>query len=159
MKPPAVIALHLDQRKLPAQVFQRFVSKTGVLRDRRRREDEAWENFGKPGRDPGRFNGVLSVIAQNGRWTPHLKIAELSEHWDQIVGVGVSEHSQVADFRDGTLTIHAESTVWATQLTYLIPQLTDTIRKRLDGLEVHEIRVTGPQSRRFNWNGGAGRRR
>ena len=41
-------------------------------------------------------------------------------------------------------SIRAESTVWATQLTYLIPQLTDTIRRNLKGLTITEIRVTGP---------------
>ena len=59
-------------------------------------------------------------------------------------GQAIASHSAVADFTDGVLTIRAESTVWATQLTYLIPQLTDTIRRNLKGLTITEIRVTGP---------------
>ena len=55
-------------------------------------------------------------------------------------------HSTVAGFTDGVLTIRAESAVWATQLTYMLPQLTSTIRDRLKGLDIGEIRVTGPQS-------------
>ena len=46
--------------------------------------------------------------------------------------------------RDGVLTIGTESQVWATQLTYLIPQLEDTIRRNLEGLTVERIRVVGP---------------
>ena len=73
-----------------------------------------------------------------------LKLAQLRNHWDQVVGQAIASHSAVADFTDGVLTIRAESTVWATQLTYLIPQLTDTIRRNLKGLTITEIRVTGP---------------
>ena len=32
-----------------------------------------------------------------------------------------------------------------TTLTYMIPLLTDTIRRRLEGLTINEVRVTGPQ--------------
>ena len=67
-----------------------------------------------------------------------------SRNNDQVVGQAIASHSAVADFTDGVLTIRAESTVWATQLTYLIPQLTDTIRRNLKGLTITEIRVTGP---------------
>lgn len=63
------------------------------------------------------------------------------------MGQAIASHSAVADFTDGVLTIRAESTVWATQLTYLIPQLTDTIRRNLKGLTITEIRVTGPAAR------------
>ena len=73
-----------------------------------------------------------------------MKLAQLRNHWDQVVGEAIANHSAVADFTDGVLTIRAESTVWATQLTYLIPQLTDTIRRNLKGLTINEIRVTGP---------------
>jgi predicted nucleic acid-binding Zn ribbon protein len=73
-----------------------------------------------------------------------MKLAQLRNHWDQVVGQAIASHSAVADFTDGVLTIRAESTVWATQLTYLIPQLTDTIRRNLKGLTIAEIRVTGP---------------
>lgn len=144
MRPPIVEILRLDQRKLPAEVFQRVASRAGLRRDRRRRAEDAWESFGKPGRDPSAFSGVLGAIVQGGGWTPHLKVARLGAHWDQVVGDLIAQHSQVADFRDGVLTIRADSPVWATQLTYLVPQLKDTIGRRLDGLEIREIRVAGP---------------
>ncbi|MDF7663133.1 DUF721 domain-containing protein [Bifidobacterium sp. ESL0763] len=158
MKEPIALALKLDERKLPAQVFDKLSSRSMVRREWARREEEAWQNFGKPGRDPGRLGGVMAAMARQGDWVPHLKIAQLRNHWDQVVGAGIARHSEVTSLADGVLTIRAESTVWATQLTYLIPQLKKTIRQRLEGLDVREIHVTGPQSHRFNrYTGGARR--
>ncbi|WEV72426.1 DciA family protein [Bifidobacterium sp. ESL0790] len=154
MREPINVALKLDDRKLPAEVFERLSARSMVRREWAKREEEAWRNFGKPGRDPGKLGGVMTAMAKQGDWVPHLKIAQLRNHWDQVVGEGIARHSEVTSLKDGVLTIRAESTVWATQLTYLIPQLTRTIRQRLQGLDVREIRVTGPQSHRFNRYGG-----
>ena len=114
MKPPIACQLHVDETKLPAEIFERLSHRGAILKDR------------------------------GGVWAANMKLAQLRNHWDQVVGEAIANHSAVADFTDGVLTIRAESTVWATQLTYLIPQLTDTIRRNLKGLTINEIRVTGP---------------
>ena len=88
---------------------------------------------------------MLGTLAGEGHWVPHLKVAQLRTQWNLVVGDAIAAHSQVADFRDGVLTIRAESPVWATQLNYLIPQLTATIRERLAGLDIERIQVTGPR--------------
>ena len=144
MKPPITVTLKLDQRTLPAQVFERYARREDSRKIRAIRAELAWENFGKPGRDPAELGSVMTTIAGNGVWAANMKLAQLRNHWDQVVGQAIASHSAVADFTDGVLTIRAESTVWATQLTYLIPQLTDTIRRNLKGLTIAEIRVTGP---------------
>ncbi|OZG59766.1 hypothetical protein BLEM_2241 [Bifidobacterium lemurum] len=149
MKPPVVRSLHLDEHKLPAQVFERLVKRGDLLRDRKRRREEAWENFGKAGRDPKGLGAVLTQISGDPTWNTNLMVARLRNHWDQVVGEDIARHSHVASFVDGVLVIRAETGVWATQLTYLIPQLTDTVRERLAGLEVREIKVTGPASMQF----------
>lgn len=144
MNPPIARQLNLDETKLPAEIFERLSRRGATLKDYRRRREEAIENFGKPGRDPAELGSVMTTIAGNGVWAANMKLAQLRNHWDQVVGQAIASHSAVADFTDGVLTIRAESTVWATQLTYLIPQLTDTIRRNLKGLTIAEIRVTGP---------------
>ena len=149
MNEPIIAKLKLDPRKLPAQFFERYAQRAGILRDRRRRETEAWENFGKPGRDPNTLASLVTVLAQNDNWMPHLKLAQLRNHWDQVVGPQIAQHSQVASFQDGILTIRTASPSWTTTLTYMVPQLTGTIRERLDGLEIREIKVTGPQAHPF----------
>ena len=146
MNPPIARQLNLDETKLPAEIFERLSRRGATLKDYRRRREEAIENFGKPGRDPVKLGGVATVIAKNGNWMPYLKISQLNNHWDQVVGPGVAQHSHVVSLRDGVLTIAAESQVWATQLTFLIPQLTDTITRKLEGLPITDIRVRGPSA-------------
>ncbi|MEJ5921299.1 DUF721 domain-containing protein [Bifidobacterium thermophilum] len=149
MKEPIASRLKLDPRKLPAQVFERYTARAGIMRDRERREAEAWENFGKPGRDPNTLASLVTVLARHDNWMPHLKLAQLRNHWDQVVGPQIAQHSQVASWHDGVLTIRTASPSWTTTLTYMVPQLTDTIRERLDGLDIREIKVTGPQAHPF----------
>ena len=149
MNKPVARMLKLDPRKLPAQVFQRYAARAGIIRDRQEREAKAWESFGKPGRDPNTLGSLVTLLAKNGNWAPHLKLAQLRNHWDQVVGPQIAQHSVVASFNDGILVIRAESPAWTTTLTYMIPQLTDTIKERLDGLDISQIRVTGPQAHPF----------
>lgn len=84
--PPICETLHLDQRKLPAEVFERISKRAGRYKEREERARQAWENFGKPGRDPQTVGNIFNVIATQGSWTPHLKIAQMQNHWDQVVG-------------------------------------------------------------------------
>ena len=72
--PPICETLHLDQRKLPAEVFERISRRAGRYKEREERARQAWENFGKPGRDPQTVGNIFNVIATQGSWTPHLKI-------------------------------------------------------------------------------------
>jgi predicted nucleic acid-binding Zn ribbon protein len=149
MNMPVDVQLHLDVRKLPARTFERFTKRSLSLRLVRERSEQAWYNFGKPGRDPNSLAGVVSGIVQREDWTPHLKIAQLRNHWDEIVGPAIAQHSYVLGYQNGELTIRSESTVWATQLTYLVPQLTKTIAQKLSDLPVEKIVVTGPHSQSF----------
>ena len=91
--PPICETLHLDQRKLPAEVFERISRRAGRYKEREERARQAWENFGKPGRDPQTVGNIFNVIATQGSWTPHLKIAQMQNHWDQVVGVENARHS------------------------------------------------------------------
>lgn len=159
MTPPIAVTLKLDPRELPAKVFEGYARRESSRKARAERAEAAWESFGKPGREPARLGGVAAIIARDGAWIPHLKIAELNNHWDRVVGADVARHSHVIGFKDGVLTIGTESPVWATTLTYLIPQISDAIRRNLDGLDVAHIRVVGPAAgytRR--WTRGGARR-
>ena len=149
-KPPICELLNLDQRKLPAEVFDRISDRAGRLKEREERARKAWESFGKPGRDPETGGSLFNLLASNGAWIPHLKMAQMRDHWDQVVGVENAKHSYPASLRDGVLTIRCDSPAWTTTLSYMTPLLTDTIRRKLEGLTINEVRVTGPQSQGFS---------
>ena len=72
-KPPICELLNLDQRKLPAEVFDRISDRAGRLKEREERARKAWESFGKPGRDPETVGSLFNLLASNGAWIPHLK--------------------------------------------------------------------------------------
>lgn len=152
---PIAERLALDPRKLPAQVFERYAKLSDNIARRRERARRAYESFGKPGRDPHTISSVLSGFADSQGWRPHLLLAGLDQYWDQVAGPAIAAHTHVASYRQGVLTIRAESNVWATQLTYLIPQLQAAIAQRLEGLPVDRIVVTGPGTTSFR----RGRRR
>ena len=67
-----------------------------------------------------------------------------------VVGVENAKHSYPASLRDGVLTIRCDSPARTTTLSYMTPLLTDTIRRKLEGLTINEVRVTGPQSQGFS---------
>ena len=148
--PPICETLKLDQRKLPAEVFERISKRAGRIKEREERARKAWENFGKSGRDPETVGSVFAILAQNSAWIPHLKMAQMQNHWDQVVGEANAHHSYPVSLRDGVLTIRCDSPAWTTTLTYMAPLLTDTIRKKLEGLTINEVRVTGPQQQGFS---------
>lgn len=148
--PPVCDILKLDQRKLPAEVFERVSHRAGLLKERERKARLAWENFGKPGRDPQKVGNIFGLIATQGKWTPHLKIAQMQNHWDQVVGRENAMHTYPVSLRDGILTIRCDSPAWTTMMNYMIPELTRIIREKLEGLTINEVRVTGPQQQSFS---------
>ena len=145
---PVDVVCDLNPEHLATEVFDCYVVRGEAIRTRAERQETAWMSFGKPGREPASFARVVSQIAANDAWTPHLQMAQLRDHWDQVVGPQIAQHSTVSGFAHGVLIIGTSSPTWTTQLTYMIPQLTDAICKRLDALDIQEIRVTGPQSKR-----------
>ena len=148
MRRPIVESLHLDQRLLPAKVFEEYTRQAAKQEELREKSRLAWFDFGKPGRDPNRLGGVISSMAVGSGWVPHMKVASLQNRWDTVVGPGIAAHSRVVSYRDGVLIVQAQTTVWATQLTYLVPQLQEAIAKRLQ-MPVTEVKVTGPHNYSF----------
>lgn len=149
MNPPIAQTLKLDARRLESEVFERYSRRALLKKEQEERSYKAWMSFGKPGRDPNTLASVLGKMSDAGNWKPHLMVAQLGEHWDAVVGKGIAQHSHVASYDRGVLTIRAESTVWATQLNYLVPQIKQTISERLEGLPLEKIVVTGPHSYDF----------
>lgn len=152
MRKPVDEELSLDQRKLAAQIFNRIIKKPRSRKNKAKEIEKAWFAFGKPGRDPLGLSSVVQSLAADNGWTPHLKVAELGDHWDQIVGSNIAEHSRVVSYESGRLIIQARTTVWATQLTYLIPSLKGRISDCL-AMPVDEIVVTGPRNYDFSQDG------
>ena len=146
MNPPIARQLNLDETKLPAEIFERLSRRGATLKDYRRRREEAIENFGKPGRDEVAFGSLFAGIAKRAGWVPHMKLAQLRHDWASIVGDVIARNTWVGAIDNGVLTIHAKSPSWTTQLTFMLPELREKVLERLNGLDIRDIRVTGPQA-------------
>ncbi len=149
-KPPICELLNLDQRKLPAEVFDRISDRAGAAQEREERARKAWESFGKPGRDPKPSAACSICWHRTAHGCPTSK-------WRRCATIGTRwwawrtrSTPYPASLRDGVLTIRCDSPAWTTTLSYMTPLLTDTIRRKLEGLTINEVRVTGPQSQGFS---------
>lgn len=145
MTPPVPCRVRFDRNRLARRVFSGIISRADVMRDRESREEAAWESFGKPHRDPSSLGGVLTGMAREDGWGPHLQMAHLRRDWADVVGAAVASHTQVLGIEDGVLTIRAESPVWATQLTFMTTQIRETIRGKLPEAGIRDVVVIGPR--------------
>ena len=145
-EPPLAVTLKLDERALPAEEFEHVSARAGLIAERRVKREEALENFGKPGRDEVAFGSLFAGIAKRAGWVPHMKLAQLRHDWASIVGDVIARNTWVGAIDNGVLTIHAKSPSWTTQLTFMLPELREKVLERLNGLDIRDIRVTGPQA-------------
>ena len=143
-EPPIAVTLKLDERALPAEEFEHVSARAGLIAERRVKREEALENFGKPGRDEVAFGSLFAGIAKRAGWVPHMKLAQLRHDWASIVGDVIARNTWVGAIDNGVLTIHAKSPSWTTQLTFMLPELREKVLERLNGLDIRDIRVTGP---------------
>ena len=115
-------------------------------RRRRRPVETTASNSGPDRRDPQLLGaGVEKLVAQRG-WGEDLSAATVMGNWAVIAGLEIAAHSSPVSFEDGILTVRAESTAWATQLTYLVPNLQARIDEAVGTGVVASIRVNGPSA-------------
>lgn len=150
---PVAEAMGLDPTRLPAEIFSRYC--TELRKTDEERNLKARENFGKPGRDPVKITIAFSLLTRDPIWRRGLAVAQLSQHWSDLVGEGIAMNSTPVSFRDGVLTIKPKSTVWAQQLRLMAPQITAKLRERVDGLDIREVHVAAANNitfRRGKWD-------
>lgn len=91
-------------------------------------EEVTLSGAGKDGRDPAGIGDVTGSMVAAAGWTDAVAVGGVMGRWTEVVGSEVSEHCVPTGFRDGTLTVRAATTAWATQLRLLVPD----VRRRLD---------------------------
>jgi predicted nucleic acid-binding Zn ribbon protein len=105
---------------------------------------------GADGRDPQLLGLTVSSMLRERGWTESAAVGSLTGRWAEIVGVDVAEHvrpetfEQAPDGRGLVLVLRADSTAWATSITYLLPQVRTRIDTELGSGVVRDIRVLGP---------------
>lgn len=57
------------------------------------------------------------------------ELTKLNQIWQVEIPAELSEHTRVANFRDGYLIIECDSAAWATRLRYILPDITQKLLK------------------------------
>lgn len=83
---------------------------------------------GRDGRDPAGIGDIAGGLVAAAGWTDAVAVGGVMGRWSEVVGPEVAEHCVPTGFADGTLTVRAATTAWATQLRLLVPD----VRRRLD---------------------------
>jgi len=105
---------------------------------------------GPDARDPQLLGSTVSALLRDRGWTESAAVGSLTGRWPEIVGDDVAEHvrpetfEQASDGRGLVLVLRADSTAWATSITYLLPQLRARVDAELGSGVVRDIRVLGP---------------
>jgi predicted nucleic acid-binding Zn ribbon protein len=70
-----------------------------------------------------------------------LMIPKLKGKWEEIAGEAVAAHSQPLSVKAGVLTIMAETSTWATQLSFLSEVLIKKINNNLADNAITQLRI------------------
>ena len=116
-------------------------------RPRTRATVEPQASGSHPGdRDPQLLGAALDRLIESKGWSTDLSVHTLLGRWPALVGPTNAAHSHPESYSDGVLTIRAESTVWATSLRSMAPQLVAILNDKLGDGTVRRVIVLGPDA-------------
>lgn len=97
-------------------------------------------------RDPQPLSTALDRLVDSRGWSTEVGLHLLLGRWPALVGPINADHSAPEGFADGVLTVRAESTVWATSLRTIAPQLVARLNAQLGEGTVIRVQVLGPET-------------
>lgn len=95
-------------------------------------------------RDPQRLGRTLDRLMDERGWSTEVNVHVLLGRWPALVGPVNAAHSRPEAYVDTVLTVRTDSTVWATSLRGIAPQLVAELNGQLGDGTITRIRVLGP---------------
>jgi predicted nucleic acid-binding Zn ribbon protein len=124
----------------------------GAQSRRRRRHDASREPTAPQSsgahpddRDPKLLSEAVDRLIEAKGWATDINVHTLLARWSSLVGGVNAAHSHPESYADTMLTIRAESTVWATSLRSIAPQLVARLNGKLGQGTVTRVKVLGPE--------------
>jgi predicted nucleic acid-binding Zn ribbon protein len=116
-------------------------------RTRKRSKEETGSSvpFGT-GRDPRGLGDTIDSLTMQLGWNSPLAQSELLASWTEVAGEETAKHSTPAGIDEGVLTVHCESTAWATQLRMMRVEIMTHIAVRYPDAGIDTIRFLGPNA-------------
>ncbi len=130
-----------------AQATVRSVGATRRRRRRPRREpnpDPRLSGARPDDRDPKRLGDALDHLVDSKGWSTELNVHVVLARWPLLVGPVNAEHAHPESYADGVLVVRAESSVWASSLRAIAPQLVAKLNAELGDGTVRRVQVVGP---------------
>jgi predicted nucleic acid-binding Zn ribbon protein len=97
-------------------------------------------------RDPQLLGAAMERLVEAKGWSTDINVHTLLGRWPVLVGPTNAAHSHPESYSDGVLTVRADSTVWATSLRSMAPQLVAILNDKLGDGTVHRVSVIGPDA-------------
>ena len=89
---------------------------------------------------------ALDEFVASSGWSTQTAVARVTQEWAQIVGPALADHVIPGEFAEGRLTLHAESTAWATQVRLLLPGIQQALDRALGSGVVTALDIRGPSA-------------
>jgi predicted nucleic acid-binding Zn ribbon protein len=96
---------------------------------------------GADARDPVPIADALAAVRAELGLPDTDAFRVLVEGWSDVVGPEVAAHAQLDSLHDGTASVVADSTLWASQLRYLETTIRDRANDLVGSVVVHAVRV------------------
>jgi predicted nucleic acid-binding Zn ribbon protein len=99
----------------------------------------------RPARAPTPVGELLGQVVTRRRWGQRLETAAVFSLWDRLVGEETARRCEPVRVEGRTLVIRAESSTWATEITYLVDRILDKSEDVIGAGVIDDIRVVvGP---------------
>ena len=134
------------------ELARSIADSVGAQQRRRRRKrpksapvEQKRSGAGPDDRDPKLLGAALDHLVEAKGWSTDLSVRALLGRWPMLVGPTNAAHSWPESYADTVLTVRTESTVWATSLRTMAPQLVAKLNEQLGDGTVTRVKVLGPQ--------------
>lgn len=97
-------------------------------------------------RDPQTLANALTRLVDSKGWSTDISVHTLLARWPALVGPTNAAHSTPISYRDTVLGVQADSTVWASSLRAMAPQLVAILNDQLGDGTVTRVQVQGPDA-------------
>src|SRR5215203_353266 len=131
---------------------RRIAQSVGAQSRRRRRRDNRRDPIVPQSsgthpddRDPKLLSEAVDQLIEAKGWATDLNVHTLLARWSSLVGGVNAAHSHPESYADTVLTVRAESTVWATSMRSIAPQLVARLNDQLGQGTVSRVKVLGPE--------------
>jgi len=91
--------------------------------------------------DVARFRDLLGPIGTRLRLQDPAAMGAVWRRWPDIVGDDIARNAEPTSLKEGVLRIRTASPTWATEMSYLAPDIADRVNRAVGKQLVTEVKV------------------